>query len=177
MQFPTFETARLRLRPFRPGDWQALHAYARDPAAMAFVPPGALSAEQARAFAERHSGAEAEAAAVELVADQRLIGHLIFHPWFAPRTFEIGWAFDPRHHGRGYASEAARALVAYGFGTLGLHRIIATCQPENPASYRVMEKIGMRREGHFRQCIARDDGSWWDELFYAILREEWQASV
>ena len=105
----------------------------------------------------------------------QLIGHMVFHPWFAPRTYEIGWVFHPGWHGRGYATEAARALLDYGFRELGLHRIIATCQPENPASYRVMEKIGMRREGHFRKCIYRGGETWWDEYFYAILAEEWGA--
>ncbi len=55
---------------------------------------------------------------------------------------------------------------------MGLHRIIATCDPRNTASYRVMEKTGMRREGHSIKCI-RKDGEWVDEYFYAILDEEW----
>ena len=60
-------------------------------------------------------------------------------------------------------------------GIIQSHRVIATCQPENPASYRVMEKIGMHREGHFRKFIYRGENLWWDELFYAILDEEWYA--
>ena len=72
--------------------------------------------------------------------------------------------------------EAAHALLGYGFATLGLHRVIATCQPENVASWRVMEKLGMRREAHVRQCIPRDDGTWWDEYVYAILKAEWNAA-
>jgi len=54
-----------------------------------------------------------------------------------------------------------------------LHRIIATCQPENTSSYRVMEKIGMRREGYFKKCIPTEK-EWWDEYYYAILKEEWK---
>jgi RimJ/RimL family protein N-acetyltransferase len=96
-----------------------------------------------------------------------------FHPWFAPQTYEIGWALHRTYHGKGYASEAASALLRYGFEELRLHRIIATCQPENIASWRVMEKIGLRREGFFQKCIYRDDGTWWDEYFYALLEEEW----
>jgi ribosomal-protein-alanine N-acetyltransferase len=65
------------------------------------------------------------------------------------------------------------ALLDYGFTVLQLHRVIATCQPENPPSYRVMEKIGMRREGLFQKCIYRGDDQWWDECFYAILEDEW----
>jgi len=56
---------------------------------------------------------------------------------------------------------------------LHLHRIIATCQPQNVASWRVMEKLGMRREAHFRKCLRRPENQWWDEYFYALLDEEW----
>jgi ribosomal-protein-alanine N-acetyltransferase len=103
----------------------------------------------------------------------RLVGHMDFHPWFVGATHEIGWAIGRPHQGRGYATEAARALVAYAFETLRCHRVIATCQPENPASWRVMEKLGMRREAHFRQCLLQDTGEWWDEYFYALLAGEY----
>lgn len=111
--------------------------------------------------------------AVALKADKVLIGHIVFHPWFAPQTHEIGWVFNKRYHGQGYATEAAYALLEYGFERLRLHRVIATCQPENVPSYRVMEKLGMRREGHFQKCIYRGESRWWDEYFYAMLEEEW----
>jgi RimJ/RimL family protein N-acetyltransferase len=176
MPFPTLHTQRLTIRPFQPADWQRVFSYTADPAVMAYIPEGIFSEAQAQAFVERHSGDEAEAAAVVLTGEQQLIGHVIFHPWFAPRTYEVGWVFHPDYYGNGYATEAARAMLAYGFASLDLHRVIATCQPQNPPSFRVMEKLGMRREGHFRQCIDRGDGVWWDELFYAILREEWPAT-
>lgn len=173
MVLDLIETHRLRLRRFRPDDWRAIHAYTANPAVMAFIPEGRQTEEQARAFVAEHAGDDPRVYALTLRTDDRPIGHLPFHPWFAPRTFEIGWVLNPRHHGQGYATEAAAALLRYGFETLSLHRIIATCQPENPASARVMEKLGMRREGWFRQCIPRDDGSWWDEYFYAMLRDDW----
>lgn len=175
MKFPTLQTARLTIRPLTLADAPAVYAYTSNPQVMTYIPEGVFTPEQARSFAERNGGDDAEATAVVLTAEQRLIGHIIFHPWFAPRTYEVGWIFHPEYYGQGYASEAARALCDYGFAELDLHRIIATCQPENPASYRVMEKIGMRREGHFRQCIFRGRDIWWDELFYAVLRSEWHA--
>jgi RimJ/RimL family protein N-acetyltransferase len=173
MHIPTLHTQRLTIRPFSAADWQAVYAYTSNPLVMAYMPSGTLTQVQAQEFVERHSSDQAEAAAVVLTATQHLIGHIIFHPWFAPRTYEIGWAFNPGWHRQGYATEAAHALLTYGLTTLQLHRIIATCQPENIASFRVMEKLGMRREGHFQQCIDRGNGVWWDELFYAILHEEW----
>jgi [ribosomal protein S5]-alanine N-acetyltransferase len=74
---------------------------------------------------------------------------------------------------RGYASEATRALLAHAFETLRCHRVVATCQPENVASWRVMDKLGMRREAQFHQELPRETGEWWDEYFYALLAEEY----
>jgi RimJ/RimL family protein N-acetyltransferase len=174
MHFPILHTERLTLRPFTTDDWGELLAYTANPQVMCYIAPP-FDEVQARTFVARHSSDEAEAAAVVLASEERLIGHIVFHPWFAPQTFEIGWVFHPDYHKRGYATEAAWALLDYGFTQMGLHRVIATCQPENPASAHVMEKLGMRREGHFRQCISREGGVWWDEYFYAILRAEWPA--
>ncbi len=170
------ETPRLRIRQLEPADWTAVHAYTSDPAVMSIIPEGTMTEEQARTFVSDNTGAEARAFALVLRSGGELIGHMPFHPWFAPRTFEIGWVLHPRHHGQGYATEAARALLRYGFGDLALHRVIATCQPENPASWRMMEKLGMRREAHFRKCIHRGGTTWWDEYFYALLEEEWLAA-
>lgn len=169
------ETKRLQIRPFREGDWPAVAAYTALPTVMEYMQEGVQSADQTRAFVTQNAtGAAVTAYALVLKADATLIGHLVFHPWFAPRTYEIGWVLHPAYHRQGYASEAAAALLHYGFETMQLHRIIATCQPENPASYGVMEKIGMRREGHFQQCIYRGGEHWWDEYFYAMLAHEWE---
>ncbi|MEQ3595549.1 GNAT family protein, partial [Bacillus albus] len=100
-----------------------------------------------------------------------LIGHIVFHKYFGEHTFEIGWVFNPKYFNKGYASEAAQATLKYGFKEMKLHRIIATCQPQNTPSYRLMERIGMRREGYFRKCIPHGN-EWWDEYYYAILEEE-----
>ncbi len=167
------QTDRLLIRQFEPGDWPAFHAYASDPGVMAYIPGGPLSQDQAIQFVQKHAGEQAEAFAVLIKNTDTLIGHLTFHPWFAPQTYELGWVINPPFQAQGYATEAARALLQYCFETLMAHRVIATCQPENHASYRVMEKLGMRREGHFQKCIYRGEQIWWDELFYAILETEW----
>ena len=87
---------------------------------------------------------------------------------------EAWYLLDPDYWGQGLATEAGRHLLAYGFGHLRLHRIWATCLPQNPASARVLKKLGMRREGYLRQhlCI---HGAWRDCFLYAMLREEWHA--
>lgn len=107
-----------------------------------------------------------------LLETNEIIGHIIFEKYFDNHTYEIGWVFNKMFHGNGYATEAARVIITYVFEILNLHRVIATCQPENTASYCVMEKIGMRREGFFKQCIPYKD-TWWDEYSCAILQPEY----
>lgn len=147
-----------------------------NPHVTAFLPEGVLDERAARAFALKQSGDGGQAVAVVEKASGNLIGHMPFHPWFAPETYEIGWAVAQAHQGKGYATEAARALIGHAFQTLKAHRVIATCQPENTASWRVAEKLGLRREAHFRAALYRAPGVWWDEYFYAMLAEEYEQS-
>jgi RimJ/RimL family protein N-acetyltransferase len=87
---------------------------------------------------------------------------------------EIWYLVRPDHWGRGIAAEAARMLLSIGFGEMNLHRMFATCLPENPASSRVLENIGLRREGHQLKSL-KIHGVWRDCICYGILREEWEA--
>jgi RimJ/RimL family protein N-acetyltransferase len=169
------ETNRLVIRPFAPDDVAAVHAYLSDPQVRLFVPEWPETLDGTEAFVRKNFDDPRQHAIVRR-ADDLLVGHVGFWLWFEPRTFEIGWAIAPAHQSRGYATEAARAVLAHGFKTLGLHRIVATCDPRNLASVRVMEKLGMRREAHFRLAASSDGGATWsDEYFYAILDEEWFA--
>jgi len=90
------------------------------------------------------------------------------------RQGEVGWALHVGYRGKGYASEAARALISYGFEELGLHRIFADTSSINVESLQVMERLGMRREGHHPESELRD-GKWIDIVVYAILADEWPA--
>jgi RimJ/RimL family protein N-acetyltransferase len=173
MQFETVETDRLRIRRFRPDDWAGVHAYASDAATNTYLGVGVMTEEQCRAWVDRQSGDEWAGLAVALRLDDSVIGHLILRAESEHRTREIGWVIHERARGQGYATEAARALLRHCFETLDLHRVFATCQPENVASWRVMEKLGMRREGHFHRSVHQESGEWWDEYLYAILQEEW----
>jgi ribosomal-protein-alanine N-acetyltransferase len=85
---------------------------------------------------------------------------------------EIGFFLIKRYWGRGYATEAARLVIDYGFSQLGLHRITASCLAANAASERVMQKCGMVKEGVLRKSDFRL-GEWQDRSIYSILREEW----
>jgi RimJ/RimL family protein N-acetyltransferase len=85
----------------------------------------------------------------------------------------IGWGLGVEHRGQGYATEAARALITYSFASLGLHRVHATTSNRNTESWKVMERLGMRREAHLREAEFRN-GEWLDVLIYGILADEWQ---
>jgi RimJ/RimL family protein N-acetyltransferase len=87
---------------------------------------------------------------------------------------EIWYLVRPDHRGRGLAQLAAGQLLRIGFSGSNLHRMFATCLPENPASSRVLEKIGMRKEGYQKKNL-KIHGVWHDSYLYAILREEWEA--
>jgi RimJ/RimL family protein N-acetyltransferase len=90
------------------------------------------------------------------------------------RQGEIGYLIHPDYHGRGYATEAARAALRLGFEQFQMHRIVARCDARNEPSYRVMEKLGMRREAHLRENELFK-GEWSDGLVYAMLAREWEA--
>ena len=88
---------------------------------------------------------------------------------------DLGWVLDPGHAGRGLATEAVRAQLGICFDGLGLHRVVATCFAENEPSWRLMERVGMRREAATRKDSLHADGTWRDCYQYALLDEEWAA--
>lgn len=175
------ETSRLRLRPFTRGDVDAVYAYRRREDVARYLFDGPMSHESvAEALQARvgHEALDGEGSkiflAVELKASHALIGEvsLILRD-AANRQGEVGYIFHPDHHGHGYATESALALLGLGFDGAGLHRIYARCAAANNPSWQVMERLGMRREAHFREHIFVK-GAWDEELVYAILEDEWR---
>ena len=115
--------------------------------------------------------------AITLGAEGRLIGNCgIRIETTDSRQANIGYEIAPGCWGEGYATEAARAMVAFGFGELRLQSIWARCVAENVASYRVLEKVGMRRERRLREEEWMK-GRWWDILVYGILDYEWRSQA
>jgi Acetyltransferases, including N-acetylases of ribosomal proteins len=90
-----------------------------------------------------------------------------------PLNGEIGYFLIPDFWGMGYATEIANAMTGYCFEKLNLHRVIASCNVNNPNSEKIMKKIGMQKEGEFRKARFKD-GHWDNELKYGILKEEWK---
>jgi RimJ/RimL family protein N-acetyltransferase len=182
--FTPLRTARLTLRRFRPEDLEAFLAYRNDPEVARYQGwPVPMDEAAGRAFIEEAAAAIISPAggggqvAVALAATNELLGDLYLGRFGGdPRQGMLGYSLARRHQGRGYAGEAARALLGYAFDTLGLHRMVATVDVRNTASVALLERLGMRREGHHLQCFYDErDGAWADEYAYALLRDEWRA--
>jgi RimJ/RimL family protein N-acetyltransferase len=88
------------------------------------------------------------------------------------RQVAVGYFLGCRYQGQGIATEAVTALITFGFESMGLHRVSARTGNFNAPSWRLMERVGMRREAHFRKSH-RVQGQWDDEYVYAVLAEEW----
>jgi RimJ/RimL family protein N-acetyltransferase len=174
-------TPRLLLRDFVEADWEAVHVYARLPEVSRYMPWGPNSEVDTREFVGRALAAQALSprTTYELAIIWRESGRLIGGCGLTAqnqthRVGEIGYCLHPDFWGRGCAAEAAGALLALGFEQLQLHRIQASCDPENAASRRVLEKLGMQQEGRLRQNLQMR-GQWRDSLLWSVLEHEWRA--
>lgn len=178
-------TERLVLRPATAEDAPAVFRYRRLPEVARWLT--ALPEDEA-AFTARLTEPQNLAPTVVVELDGRVVGDLLLRVevgWGqlevaadAARTqAEIGWAFGPEVQGRGLATEAVRRLVETCFSELGLRRVTAVCFADNAPSWRLMERIGMRREGAFRADSLHRDGRWLDSYAYGLLREEWHAGA
>ena len=178
---PTLETPRLILRPFREADIPDIVALLQEPDIhrTTLHIPYPYAEQHARAWLAQQQKSREEGTgytfAVLRKEDQQLLGAIDIRPHMAHRKAEVGYWIGKPYWGRGYATEALKAILRFGFETLNLNRIYATHFAENPASGRVMQKAGMTYEGVMRQAIYKD-GRFHDQLMYAILREEWNAS-
>ncbi|MBX3507354.1 MAG: GNAT family N-acetyltransferase [Parvibaculum sp.] len=181
------ETPRLIIREFAPRDLEALHAYSSLPEVTQYLVWGpnslAESKRALRAFLDDQKDKDRVNFDLAVLSKQverrgakpRLIGAVglkLTDP--DNRTAEIGYVLHPDVWGHGFALEAARALAHAAFRDLGLQRIVASCDQRNKASARVMEKLGMRREGAFRRS-KYIQGAWRDEYLYAFLAEDFPA--
>jgi RimJ/RimL family protein N-acetyltransferase len=90
-----------------------------------------------------------------------------------PSVAEVGWAFAPSYAGRGFATEAAAALVTLAFDHYPLHRIFANLDPRNTRSAALCSRLGMTLEAHLRRDFPDPGGTWTDSAIYGLLREEW----
>jgi RimJ/RimL family protein N-acetyltransferase len=173
---------RLLLRPLAAADADALVAYRSVPQVCRYVPFDPMDVSTVLARIEGSwslQTLEQEGDALTLGAERadsgELIGDVMLR-WLSAEhsSGEIGYVFSPAHGGRGYASEAAHAVLHLAFDALGLHRVIARVDARNTASARLVTRVGMRQEAHLMEN-EWFKGEWTDELDFGLLAAEWPA--
>ena len=174
------QTDRLILRDFREEDWHDVHEYDSDPEVVKYMPFGSNTEDETKAFINLvlvNQKAQPRVSynfALINKSNDKLIGDCSFKLKSAyNKEGEIGYILNRRYWNQGYMTEAARQVVTFGLAQLGLHRIVDTCDPANTGSYRVMEKLGMQKEGYLRE-YELFKGAWRDSLLYSILEQEWR---
>ena len=179
---PTYpiSTTRLELRPWRLDEVDRFHDIRCRPEVTRYLYDEPLTRAEAAEKLGRWRSAIEEVGqwmnvAVELRSDGVVVGDVgLCWTSSVHRQAEIGYVLDPEHHGHGYATEAAAAMVALAFDGLGAHRVVGRLDARNDASAAVLERLGMRREAHLVEN-EYVKGEWTDELVYAVLADEWRA--
>jgi len=181
MNAATLNSERLILRPWRDEDLDPLFAINGDPESMRYF-AATLNRAESDAWAARMRAHFAEHGwglwVVEEAATGDFVGvvGLMTIPWQASFTpaVEIGWRIAPGLRRLGYAEEAARAALAYGFGTLGLASIVAFTVPGNTASWKLMEKLGMTAAGEFEHPRLPEGHHYRRHLLYRLDQAGWR---
>jgi len=180
----TLETARLILRQLTTQDFAAIHSYASRVDATTYMLFGPNTEDETHEFINR-AIKKAETIPCEdyqYAVVQRDTGMLIgsCNLWYKDENkAELGWILHPDYWQKGYGYEMAKRLIEFAFNELNIHRVIATCDSENTASFRLMEKLGMRREGYFLDARPANKNSqtgreFSDKLSYTLLKSEWK---
>lgn len=174
-------TERLMLREFNQQDWPAVLAYQSDPRYLRYYPWVERTPEEVQVFVQMFIDQREERPrtkfqlALILKPDSQLIGNCgIRLESSSAFQGDIGFELAPKYWNRGYATEAAGAILRFGFTRLNLHRVWSWCIADNRASARVLEKLRMRLEGRLRENEYFKD-RWWDTLMFGMLKSEWQA--
>ena len=177
------ETERLVIRDFKPTDFEAVHEYSSDAENVRHMVYGPNTPEQTKYYLEVKCVEEMNAEprmhynfALELKSEKRVIGGISLHDNWRRDDAIFGIIINKRYAGKGYTTEALRAVVDYAFRDLGLHRVHCVCDVRNLAVQRVFEKIGLRNEGRMvRRGKSRPDEEeeYFDQYGYAILADEW----
>jgi [ribosomal protein S5]-alanine N-acetyltransferase len=172
-------TARLLLRDFQSDDWPAVLAYKKDPRYLRYYAWSGRTAADVQRFVQMFVDQQHEQPRTryQLALCRRESGELIGNcgirrtaAW--SHDAEIGYELSPDHWGHGYATEAVRAILRFGFEELGLHRITAWTVADNAASARVLAKVGFALEGRLRDRESFK-GRYWDVLVFGMLAEDW----
>ena len=171
------KASRLILRRFRADDWKDLYEYLSDEEVVLFEPYYVYTESECKKEAEGRAKDESFWA-VCLKDTGKLIGNIYFDKQDFD-TWELGYVFNKKFQKQGYATESAKAIMNYAIKNLNARRIIAMCNPKNDASWRLLERLKMRREGYLLKNIyfkvdENNNPIWADTYEYAILASEWE---
>lgn len=178
-RFDKIETKKIILRELEETDIQKVHEYASDPDVSKYVPWGPNTLKQTQEFVKmcidyqnQKDRIDFELAVLEK-KDGKLIGVCGLHiSDIGNREGWIGYCINKLYWGKGYGTDIAKTVLDIGFNQFKLHRIYATCHPSNFGSKKILQKIGMQKEGHLRKHL-RFKGGWRDSLLYAILEDDY----
>jgi RimJ/RimL family protein N-acetyltransferase len=178
-RFTSLGSPRLILRHFSDSDLEPFFTYRNNPEVARYQDWESIGRQEASEFIQEQklsqpgNAGEGFQFAIELIETGEMIGdcYLMVKEGDSHQA-EIGVTLSPRYQRRGLASEAVTCVLDYVFGELSLHRAVAITDCENVASVALLERLGMRREGHFMQNVWFK-GKWADEYVYAILQDEW----
>lgn len=173
-------TQRLILRDFVQSDLDAVHSYSTDPKILPFHKISPANKDDTQAFLSEVIASQSEEPrkrfelAITLASSGKLVGGGgVYVSQRYESTAAIGYVICSEHWRKGFATEAASMFLDMAFAGLGLHRVFSWADAENAASIRVLEKIGMRREGYMLQDRFHR-GEWRDTCYYGMLSDEWQ---
>ena len=169
---------RLYLRHFKSSDYMDLYEYLSDPEVVCYEPYEPFTLKQCKAEAKTRSTLDVFWA-VCLKESDKVIGNLYFCPGEFD-SYELGYVFNRQFQKQGYATEICKALFHYAFHEMNVRRIIALCSTENTNSWRLLERLHMRKEGYFLQNVSFKKDSkgkpiYYDSYQYAILKHEYDA--
>ena len=173
----SLKSGHITLREFEKDDFDSVHSYASDPEVVNFMSWGPNTMVETRRFLQRSIQSQIVKPRISyelgIVFDSLIVGGcgLTIHS-LVDRRAEIGYCIRRDQWGRGIGTKVAAMLIEFGFKDLDLHRIEAKCDPNNHASYRIMKKNGMIREGTLRE-EKNIHGKWRDSYIYSILRQDW----
>lgn len=170
-----FETTRLILRKYREEDLHDLYEYLSDPEVVRFEPYQSMSMDAVKETLARRIASD-EMIAVELKETGKMIGNVYLGKREC-ETLEFGYVFNKNFWGKGYAFEACLALIDQVFAD-GIHRIYAECDPLNPGSWKLLERLGFTREAFLKKNVyfwkdSAGDPIWKDTYIYSKLAEDW----
>ncbi|NYB75233.1 GNAT family N-acetyltransferase [Sedimentibacter hydroxybenzoicus DSM 7310] len=174
----SIETGRLLVRTLSMKDKEAFYKYRSMPEVYKYQSMRPKNISEIEEFIKKNANAHLNMPDTWLqlavcLKEGQMIGDIGIHFIDDKYQIEIGYTLSPEYQGMGFAAEAVKAIIDYAFNELKKYRIIASVDPDNLSSVKLLERIGFRKEAHFIKSYRMND-KWYDDCVYAILKDEWK---